>query len=63
MFLFGGWLEARTLNSTRTAIKELTEMAPEIAFKQMENGDFEEVDVWDVDEGVFYKSVSAEKYQ
>lgn len=51
LFLFGAWLEARTLNSTRSAIKELTEMAPEVAFKQMENGEFEEVDVWDVDEG------------
>ena len=51
IFLFGSWLEARTLNSTRSAIKELTEMAPEVAFKQMENGEFEEVDVWDVDEG------------
>ena len=51
LFLFGSWLEARTLNSTRSAIKELTEMAPEVAFKQMENGGFEEVDVWDVDEG------------
>jgi len=51
LFLFGSWLEARTLNSTRSAIKELTEMAPEVAFKQMENGEFEEVDVWDVEEG------------
>ncbi len=51
LFLFGAWLEARTLNSTRTAIRELTEMAPEVAFKQMENGEFEEVDIWDVDEG------------
>ena len=51
LFLFGSWLEAHTLNSTRSAIKELTEMAPEVAFKQMENGEFEEVDVWDVDEG------------
>jgi len=50
LFLFGSWLEARTLDSTRSAIKELTEMAPEVAFKQMENGEFEEVDVWDVDE-------------
>ncbi|XJS10458.1 heavy metal translocating P-type ATPase [Aerococcaceae bacterium WGS1372] len=51
LFLFGAWLEARTLNQTRSAIKELTEMAPETALKQMENGDFEEVDIWDVDEG------------
>ncbi|HLR92734.1 MAG TPA: HAD-IC family P-type ATPase, partial [Atopostipes sp.] len=51
LFLFGSWLEARTLNSTRSAIKELTEMAPEVAFKQMDDGEFEEVDIWDVDEG------------
>ena len=51
LFLFGSWLEARTLNSTRSAIKELTEMAPEVAFKQMTNGLFEKVDIWDVDEG------------
>ena len=51
LFLFGSWLEARTLNSTRSAIKELTEMAPEVAFKQMADGEFEEVDIWDVDEG------------
>jgi len=51
LFLFGSYLEQRTLNSTRSAIKELTEMAPEVAFKQMENGEFEEVDIWDVDEG------------
>ncbi len=51
LFLFGAWLEARTLNQTRSAIKELTEMAPEVAFKQMEDGEFEEVDIWDVDEG------------
>ena len=51
LFLFGAYLEARTLNQTRSAIRELTEMAPELALKQMENGEFEEVDVWDVDEG------------
>ncbi|UUX33497.1 heavy metal translocating P-type ATPase [Fundicoccus culcitae] len=51
LFLFGGWLEARTLNKTRSAIKELTEMAPEVALKQMDDGAFEEVDIWDVDEG------------
>lgn len=51
LFLFGSYLEQRTLNKTRSAIKELTEMAPESALKQMENGEFEEVDVDDVDEG------------
>lgn len=51
LFLFGAYLEQRTLNKTRSAIRELTEMAPESALKQMENGQFEEVDVDDVDEG------------
>lgn len=49
LFLFGAYLEQRTLNKTRAAIKELTEMAPQSAFKQMENGEFEEVDIFDVD--------------
>jgi len=51
LFLFGHYLEQRTLNQTRSAIKELTEMAPESALKQMDNGEFEEVEVDDVDEG------------
>lgn len=51
LFLFGSYLEQRTLNQTRSAIKELTEMAPETAFKRMENNQFEEVDIDEVDEG------------
>ncbi len=51
LFLFGAFLEQRTLNKTRSAIKELTEMAPESALKQMENGEFEEVAVDEVDVG------------
>lgn len=51
LFLFGAYLEQRTLNQTRSAIKELTEMAPESALKQMENGEFELVEVDEVDEG------------
>ena len=51
LFLFGSYLEQRTLKKTRSAIKELTELAPESALKKMENGEFEEVDVDDVDEG------------
>jgi Cd2+/Zn2+-exporting ATPase len=51
LFLFGGYLEQRTLNKTRSAIKELTAMAPESALKQLENGEFEMVDVDDVDKG------------
>ncbi|ALC92582.1 HAD family hydrolase [Bacillus sp. FJAT-18017] len=51
LFLFGSFLEQRTLNKTRSAIKELTEMAPESAWKRVDNGEFEEVDVDEVDEG------------
>ena len=51
LFLFGAYLEQRTLNKTRSAIKELIEMAPESALKRMENGEFEEVDADEVDVG------------
>lgn len=51
LFLFGAYLEQRTLNKTRSAIQALTNLAPERAWKQMENGEFEEVDIFDVDEG------------
>ena len=51
LFLFGGLLELRTLNKTRSAIKALTEMAPESALRKMDNGEFEEVDVDEVDVG------------
>jgi Cd2+/Zn2+-exporting ATPase len=51
LFLFGAFLEQRTLNKTRSAIKELTEMAPESALKQIENGEFGEVEVDEVDVG------------
>ncbi|WP_262679357.1 heavy metal translocating P-type ATPase [Paenibacillus sp. J5C2022] len=51
LFLFGAYLELRTLNKTRSAIKELTELAPESALKQMENGEFAEVEVDDIDVG------------
>ena len=51
LFLFGAFLEQRTLNKTRSAIKELTQMAPESALKQVENGEFEEVEIDEVDVG------------
>jgi Zn2+/Cd2+-exporting ATPase len=49
LFLFGAFLEQRTLNKTRSAIKELTEMAPLTALKKMVNGDFIEVEVEEVE--------------
>lgn len=51
LFLFGAFLELRTLNKTRSAIKTLTEMAPESALRKMENGEFEETHVDDIDVG------------
>ncbi|ETA79487.1 heavy metal translocating P-type ATPase [Youngiibacter fragilis] len=51
LFLFGAFLEQRTLNKTRSAIRELTEMAPESALKQMESGEFLEVSVDEVQVG------------
>lgn len=51
LFLLGSYLEQRTLNQTRSAIKELTEMTPETALKEMEDGTFEEVDIDEVEEG------------
>lgn len=51
LFLFGAFLEKRTLNKTRSAIRELTRMAPESALKQNDSGEFSEVDIDDVDIG------------
>ncbi len=49
LFLFGSFLEQSTLNKTRSAIKELTEMAPEAAYKLMADNEFHEVEIDDVD--------------
>ena len=51
LFLFGAFLEQRTLNQTRSAIKELIDMAPESALKLMQHGNFEEVSIEEVDIG------------
>ncbi|HHW79561.1 MAG TPA: heavy metal translocating P-type ATPase [Acholeplasmataceae bacterium] len=37
LFLFGSLLEQRTLNKTRSAIKSLTEMAPDVALKKIDD--------------------------
>lgn len=49
LFLFGAYLEHRTLNKTRSAIKELISLAPETALKLMDHGEFEEVGIEEVD--------------
>ncbi|GIP69900.1 cation-transporting ATPase [Lactiplantibacillus pentosus] len=50
LFLFGSYLESKTLQKTRTAIKGLTDMSPTTATLVTADGK-EEVDVDDVDEG------------
>ncbi|MCK3676190.1 heavy metal translocating P-type ATPase [Lactiplantibacillus plantarum] len=50
LFLFGSYLESKTLQKTRTAIKGLTDMSPTTATLVTDDGN-EEVDVDDVDEG------------
>jgi len=51
LFLFGSFLEAKTLAKTRESIKTLTEMAPTTAGVVQANGSVVETDVDDVDEG------------
>lgn len=51
LFLFGGYLEQRTLNKTRSAIRALSEIAPATAWKMTDGGEYAEVDIDDVDIG------------
>lgn len=51
LFLFGSYLEERTLAKTRQSIKSLTEMAPTTATIVNADGTTEEIDIDDVDEG------------
>lgn len=51
LFLFGALIEQYTLNQTRSAIKELTELAPDTAFLQVANGIFEEIDIDELEKG------------
>ncbi|MFC0015156.1 MULTISPECIES: cation-translocating P-type ATPase [Allobacillus] len=50
LFLFGAYLEARTLNKTRASLRELTELAPDEA-SVFRNGDWVSVSVDEVEEG------------
>ena len=45
LFIFGSYLEQKTLNHTRSAIKSLIEMSPKKAIRINDNGDHEEVDI------------------
>lgn len=51
LFLFGNYLEQKTLEKTRSSVKSLTKMAPTTAELVNEDGTTETVDVDDLDEG------------
>src|SRR5690625_4060338 len=51
LFLFGDYLESRTLQKTRSSLKELVDMAPQEATVLRENGETETIPVEDVVEG------------
>lgn len=51
LFLFGNFLEQKTLSKTRESIKSLTEMAPTTALIVQADGTTEEVEIDDVEEG------------
>ena len=60
LFLFGSYLEQRTIAKTRSAIKELTELVPNTALVRQEDGSFEEIDIdfVDVDDVLLIKTGS-----
>ena len=51
LFLFGNVLEARTLAKTRSAVKDLTDMAPQQADVLQDDGSTVATDIDDIDEG------------
>lgn len=50
LFVFGAWLEARTLNRTRSSLANLLDLAPSTAVV-VRNGVAEEIDLFDVEVG------------
>ncbi|MGY3756629.1 heavy metal translocating P-type ATPase [Helcococcus kunzii] len=48
LYLFGSYLEQRTLRHTRSAIKELLDMSPNFSLKVNVNGEIEEVTIEDI---------------
>ena len=51
LFLFGDYLERRTLEKTRSSLRELVDMAPQEATVLRENGESEKIPVEDVEKG------------
>ncbi len=51
LFLFGAYLERRTIEKTRQSVRDLTQMAPQTALLLNDENEVEEVDIDFVDEG------------
>lgn len=51
LFLFGAYLEHKTLSKTRLAIQNLVALSPETALRQNNQEEFEEISVEEVEEG------------
>ncbi|MCF1685686.1 heavy metal translocating P-type ATPase [Tetragenococcus halophilus] len=51
LFLFGSFLEQKTLEKTRTAIQSLTKMAPKSALKILDNGSSKTVEIENIVKG------------
>lgn len=51
LFIFGSYLEQKTLNNTRSAIKSLIEMSPKTAIRIKNDEEYEEVDIDDLNVG------------
>ncbi len=51
LFLFGAYLEHKTLSKTRLAIQNLVALSPETALRQNNEEEFEEISVEEVEEG------------
>lgn len=51
LFLFGAYLEHKTLSKTRLAIQNLVTLSPETALRQNNQEEFEEISVEEVEEG------------
>ncbi len=51
LFLFGAYLEHKTLSKTRLAIHNLVALSPETALRQNNQEEFEEISVEEVEEG------------
>ena len=63
LFLFGDYLEMRTLEKTRSSLRELVDMAPQEAVVLREDGNSEKVAIEKVEEGIESLFAQVGKYR